>query len=533
MSFQINNIRMTIDEDINLLREKASKELKVRESEIKNFRIVKESIDARRKNKIGFVYSVLVDLYQDEHRVAAKLSDQNITHIIPKQEPPISQGTEKIQGRPIVIGTGPAGLFAGLILAINGYKPLLLERGGDVNDRSKKVREFWQTNELDPESNVQFGEGGAGTFSDGKLTTRINDTRNDKVLEAFVEAGAPHEIIYKGKPHIGTDLLKEVVKNIRNRIISLGGEVRFYSKVTDISFSNHSVSRVTINDQEDIPCNVVILAIGHSARDTYEMLLRKGIEITQKPFSIGVRIEHPQRTIDRAQYGDYAGHPRLKAADYQLVYKSPLRTCYSFCMCPGGIVVAAASEKDSIVTNGMSEFARDRENANSALVVSVGPQDFESSHPLAGVEFQRKWERLAFKIGGNNYSAPAQLVGDFLSGTGSKRIGAIKPSYTGNVAPADLAECLPEYVIKTMKEGLVYFDKKVKGYAETNVIMTGVETRTSAPIRINRSETGEAVNLKGLYPTGEGAGYAGGIISAAVDGIRAAEQIIKKYSPID
>ncbi|MDK2932895.1 MAG: uncharacterized protein PWP27_705 [Clostridiales bacterium] len=414
----------------------------------------------------------------------------------------------------------------------------MLERGGDVDDRSKKVHAFWQTNVLDLESNVQFGEGGAGTFSDGKLTTRINDKRSEQVLKAFVEAGAPEEILYKGKPHIGTDLLKDVVKNIRNRIISLGGEVRFHSKVTDIRFSNGAVKSVVVNHQEEILCNIVVLAIGHSARDTYEILLQRGIEIIQKPFSIGVRIEHLQKTIDIAQYGDYAGHPRLKAADYQLVYKSPDRTCYSFCMCPGGVVVAAASEYNSVVTNGMSEFARDRENANSALVVSVGPGDFggidgvSSAHPLAGVAFQKRWERLAFEVGGSNYTAPVQKVGDFLQGVPSKSIGSVKPSYTGNVIPTDLTKCLPAYVINTMKNGLRYFAKKIEGYASPDVIMTGVETRTSAPIRIPRNETGEAVKLKGLYPTGEGAGYAGGIVSAAVDGIRIAEEIIKKYAPI-
>lgn len=532
MSLQINNIRLSINEDINSLREIATKKLRVGESDIKNLRIVKESVDARRKGKIDFVYSILVDLYKNEDRIVKKLADHDVRLIVPQPEQPIYPGTEKISGRPIIIGTGPAGLFAGLILALNGYKPLLLERGGDVDERSKKVHHFWRTNELDLESNVQFGEGGAGTFSDGKLTTRINDKRSERVLKELVEAGAPDEILYKGKPHIGTDLLKGVVKNMRNRIISLGGEVRFHSKLTDIYFSNGIVKGIQINNEEEISTNVVVLAIGHSARDTYEMLLQKGVQIMQKPFSIGVRIEHPQRTIDFAQYGDYAGHPRLKAADYQLVYKGTDRACYSFCMCPGGVVVAAASEYNSIVTNGMSEFARDRENANSALVVSVGPKDFGSAHPLAGVEFQRKWERLAFKVGGNNYSAPVQLVGNFLQGVPSKHIGNVKPSYTGNVIPADLAKCLPEYVIKTMRDGLRYFEKKVKGYSDANVIMTGVETRTSAPIRISRGETGEAVNLSGLFPAGEGAGYAGGIVSAAVDGIRTAEQIIKKYAPI-
>ncbi len=539
MSLQINNIRIPLgdqasaEQDINKLREIAAKKLRIRESDIQNLRIVKESVDARRKGKVSLVYAIGVDLYHDEERVLKRRHDSDVKYIQGEQEQPIQPGTGKIVERPIIIGTGPAGLYAGLILASEGYRPLLLERGGNVDSRSQKVHHFWKTGELDLDSNVQFGEGGAGTFSDGKLTTRINDKRSQRVLEELVSAGAPPEILYKGKPHIGTDILKAVVKNMRSRIIALGGEVRFHAKVTDICFSKGRVGSVKINDREEIACNVVVPAIGHSARDTYKMLLEAGIEIIQKPFSIGVRIEHPQRVIDVAQYGDYAGHPRLKAADYQLVYKSQNRTCYSFCMCPGGVVVAAASEYNSIVTNGMSEFARDQKNANSALVVSVGPGDFGSSHPLAGVEFQRRWERLAFEAGGSNYSAPIQRVEDFLQGNPTESIkqSGIKPSYTGHVMPADLTRCLPGYVTDTMKKGLIYFERKINGYSANDVLMTGVETRTSAPIRIPRQESGEAVNIQGLYPTGEGAGYAGGIVSAAVDGIRIAEAIIKKYAP--
>lgn len=539
MSVKINNIRIAIEnhgrqnEDINMLREAAAQKLQIHESKIQNLRIVRESIDARRKGKVDFVYSVMVDLYDREDKLVNRLQNSDVRYIPPKVETSVQPGTEKLTERPIIVGTGPAGLFAGLVLASEGYRPLVLERGEDVDNRTRKVHRFWETNQLDTETNVQFGEGGAGTFSDGKLTTRINDGRCEKVLQEFVKAGAPDEILYKGKPHIGTDLLKDVVKNMRARIIALGGEVQFNTKVTDLNLSNGKVCSVKVNGKEEIPCSVVILAVGHSARDTYEMLLKRGVEIVQKAFSIGVRIEHPQRTIDIAQYGNYAGHPRLKAADYQLVYKSKDRTCYSFCMCPGGIVVAAASEYNSIVTNGMSEFARDRDNANSALVVSVGPEDFKSNHPLAGVTFQRKWERLAFEVGGSNYSAPIQRVGDFLDGraTASLRSNRIQPSYTGNVTPADLAKCLPEYVVSTMKDGLRYFHKKIKEYAAPDVLITGVETRTSAPVRIPRTESGEAVNIQGLYPAGEGAGYAGGIVSAAVDGIKMAEAIIRKYAP--
>ncbi|MGB9793288.1 MAG: NAD(P)/FAD-dependent oxidoreductase, partial [Thermacetogeniaceae bacterium] len=373
---------------------------------------------------------------------------------------------------------------------------------------------------------------GAGTFSDGKLTTLIRDPRCRKVLEEFVEAGAPKEILYLNKPHIGTDLLLTVIKNIRQRIIANGGEFRFRAKVTDLEIRSGRIAGVVVNGEEVIPCEVVLLGIGHSARDTFAMLHRRGVVMTQKPFSIGVRIEHPQALIDAVQYGDFAGDPRLGAADYKLVYHSPKgRSAYTFCMCPGGYVIAAASEAGGVVTNGMSEYRRDGKNANSALLVGVGPGDYGSDHPLAGVEFQRRWEGLAFELAGSNYRAPVQLVGDFLLDRPSTQFGAVNPTYRPGVAFVELKHCLPPFVIETLREAIQSFDTKIPGFAMADAVLTGVETRSSSPVRIVRDE-GYLSNIEGLYPIGEGAGYAGGIMSAAVDGIKAAEKVAEKYSPL-
>jgi uncharacterized FAD-dependent dehydrogenase len=352
------------------------------------------------------------------------------------------------------------------------------------------------------------------------------------VLGEFVKAGAPPEIMYSGKPHIGTDILKGVVRNIRNEIINLGGEVRFNSKVTDIRVKDGALYAIEVNGEYEIPCRAAVFAVGHSARDTYEMLVKEGVKFEQKPFAIGVRIEHLQSMIDESQYGRFASHPKLRAADYRLTFnESKLkRPCYSFCMCPGGLVVAAASEDKRLVTNGMSEYKRDRDNANSALVVGVGPDDFEGNHPLSAVEFQRKFEALAYKTGGGNYIAPVQLVGDFLKDNVSAKLGNVKPSYTRGYEFRDLRECLPSYVIEVLKEGILSFDRKIKGFADSNAVMTGIETRTSSPVRMNRNENYESVSVKGFYPCGEGAGYAGGIVSAAVDGIRVGEKIMQKYA---
>lgn len=525
LRFEINNLKQPVrnfpfDNDIDMVRFLAAGKLGIKEDNISSVRILRRSIDARNKKDILLVYSAEVSVNESpEHE---GIEDELV------------YGSRQINNRPIIIGSGPAGLFAGLILARNGYRPLLLERGGDVDKRTEAVNTFFSGGIFDEESNIQFGEGGAGTFSDGKLTTRIKDIRIGKVLNIFVEEGAPKEILYQSKPHIGTDILKVIVKNMRNRIIELGGEVRFCSKVTDILVEEGCAKAVTVNEIEVIESNIIIAAIGHSARDTYRMLFEKGIRIIPKPFSIGVRIEHLQSMIDEAQYGSFAGHPKLGAADYLLTARSKLtgRAVYSFCMCPGGQVVAAASEREMLVTNGMSEYKRDRENANSAMVVSVSPEDFKDSHPLSGVEFQKMWEGKAYKLGGGNFYAPVQLTEDFLKGKASYALGEVKPSYEPGVKLCDLHMCLPEYVTLSMKEALKEFDRKIKGFASSNAVLTGVETRTSAPVRIVRKKNMESESVENFYPIGEGAGYAGGIVSAAVDGIKAAEEIIQTYKPI-
>lgn len=529
MLLEIKNLKQNIN-DSEPLKELVAKKLKLSEKEIKVIKILKKSIDARKKDNIQFLFSVLIEVEKN-----INFADNKDIFIFEKDQEMIKEfGTQKINNRPIIIGSGPAGLFAGLVLAQNGYKPLILERGKNVDDRTTDISKLFKEGSFTPESNIQFGEGGAGTFSDGKLTTRIKDKKCDLVLRNFVRFGAPEEIEYLNKPHIGTDILKTVVKNIRNEIVKSGGEVRFLSKVTDVIVEDGEAKAVIINGMEKVDSNIIIAALGHSARDTYHMLFGKGVQMISKPFSIGVRVEHLQSMIDEAQYGKYAAHPKLGAADYQLSYKSEKtgRTAYSFCMCPGGMVVAAASEPEMVVTNGMSEYKRDKQNANSALVVSVSPEDFESNHPLSGIEYQRHWERLAYKAGGENYHAPMQLVGDLLKNTSSKGAGNIKPSYLPGVKAGNLNECLPTYVVRTIQESFTDFDRKIKGFASKDALLIGVETRTSAPLRIIRKENMESQNIKNLYPIGEGAGYAGGIVSAAVDGIKAAEKIMEIFKPV-
>ncbi|WP_122638941.1 NAD(P)/FAD-dependent oxidoreductase [Romboutsia sp. Marseille-P6047] len=526
---RISNIKMTIDESPSIIESLVIKKLKIKSSDLVKYYIYKESIDAR-KGKINFVYTVDAEVKNEN-----KVLEKNLKDIVKIKElryEDVQSGTKKLDKTPVIIGSGPAGLFAALLLAQRGYNPLLLERGLDVDNRTKDIEEFWKERKFKNSSNVQFGEGGAGTFSDGKLTTRIKDIRCRKVLEELVNFGSPEEILYSHKPHVGTDILKDVVKNIRNEIIRLGGEVRFDSKVTDICRVNNEIESITINNEEVIETNIVILAIGHSARDTYEMLHDRGVKITQKPFAIGARIEHPQELINKSQYKEYHNHPRLGAADYRLIeHTSNGRTAYTFCMCPGGSVIASASNDGQVVTNGMSEHARDKDNANSAFLVNVTPDDFGSEHPLAGMYFQEKYERLAYELGGKNYNAPVQLVGDFLNDRISTNIGSVKPSYEPGYTFVDLRKCLPGFVIETMKEALVGFDRKIKGFAMDDAVLTAVETRSSAPIRIVRDEeTLESTNTKKLYPCGEGAGYAGGIVTAAVDGIKCAEKIISQYA---
>ncbi len=530
MVIRINNINLNLDDEFKVLEKKVCKKLKISKEDINKIEIIRKSIDARKKNDIKFTYSIDV-ICDNEAKIISKIHDKDVRLEKAEEIDSIIPGTEKMEHRPVVVGFGPAGIFAALTLARKGYKPIVYERGESVDKRTETVEKFWKSGELNLESNVQFGEGGAGTFSDGKLTTRIKDHRCAFVLDELINAGAPSEIKYESKAHVGTDLLKGVVKNIREEIKRLGGEVHFDSKLEKLSYENGKLKKIIVNGKE-IPCEVLVLAIGHSSRDTYEMLHKENVSMDAKAFAIGVRIEHPQELINISQYGENHKHPKLQAADYRLTYQSERlkRGIYSFCMCPGGVVVAAASEEGRLVSNGMSYHARDLENANSALVVTVSPEDFEGDSPLRGMEFQRHYEELAFKLGGGNYKAPVQLVGDFLKDRISTKLGKVTPSYTAGYEFKELKDCLPSYVIEALKEGIYNFDKKIKGYAREDAVLTGIETRTSAPVTLNRDSKLESVNVSGLYPTGEGAGFAGGIISAAVDGIKVAEHIIEKFA---
>lgn len=530
---RISNLRLSIDDDTPLIAA-AAQRLKLPVSAVTETSIVRRAVDARRKNNISFVYTLDVTATVSEGQVLAKFSrDKDVAKVMPRVPQPVTAGTENLHEQPVVVGFGPAGMLAALTLAEHGYRPLVLERGRDVDQRTAAVHKFWETGSFDAIANVQFGEGGAGTFSDGKLTTRVNDERMHEVLDVFISAGAPPEIRYLHKPHVGTDKLRGMVKNIRRRVLALGGKIEFESQVTDIDIKDGRLKGLIINENRYIPCQVVVLGIGHSARDTYTMLFRRGVAMEAKPFSIGVRIEHPQALINKAQYGPAAAHPKLGAADYALVYhdKNSGRTAYSFCMCPGGVVVAAASEPNSVVTNGMSLYARDSGVANSAIVVNVNPADC-GDDVLSGIEFQRHYERLAFVLGGKSYAAPIQTVGDFLHGTSTESGLLLQPSYRPATQRANLADCLPKFVTSTLQLALPDFERKIKGFAHPAAVMTGVETRTSAPLRLVRGPDFVSVNLAGLYPSGEGAGYAGGIMSAALDGLNSAYAIIRKYRPL-
>lgn len=530
---RISNIKIDIDEDLSLVRKKVCKKLNINDNEIIEYSIYKESIDARKKDKITLVYTVDVRLKNEKKYLKSKKSD--IVFISTNKYEDVSAGNEILKNRPLVVGAGPAGLFATLLLAQRGYKPILIERGEDVDTRANDIENFWSNGVLKPNSNVQFGEGGAGTFSDGKLTTRLKDIRSEKVLREFVNFGAPEEIIYSHKPHIGTDILKNVIKSLREEIIRCGGNVRFGACMTGIEIVNGRVVSIEVNNSERIESDSIILAIGHSARDTYRTLNQNGVFMEQKPFAMGARIEHPQNMINEVQYGIFSNHKKLGAADYKLTaHTENGRSVYSFCMCPGGTVIASASCEGMLVTNGMSEHARDKENANSGLLVNIETSDFGSEHPLAGVEFQEKYERLAFEVGGRNYNAPCQLVGDFVDGVKSEKIGTVKPSYKPGVTMTDLSLCLPDFVVDAMREAIQILDKKLIGFGMRDAVLTGVETRSSAPVRIKRNlDTLQSINIENLFPCGEGAGYAGGIVTAAVDGIKCAEKIIQKYSSLE
>ena len=508
----------------------------VLKDQIQEIHVVRRAVDARKKPHITFVYTLFVAV-QNEVVVMKKLGrDKNVSTMEPIEPEPIVHGEQVLKERPVVVGFGPAGMLAAFYLAREGYRPIVLERGQDVDQRSHDVETFWQTGEFKAESNVQFGEGGAGTFSDGKLTTRVTHPRLHEIAKYFVQFGAPQEILYKHKPHVGTDVLRGMVKAMREQIIAWGGEVRFGAKLTKLQLAANQVVGVEVNDEEIIPTSLVLAGVGHSARDTYEMLYNTGIAMESKPFAVGVRIEHPQSMIYISQYGIEPAELGLGAAEYSVVYhdKETGRTAYSFCMCPGGEVVASASEDGHVVTNGMSLYARASGVANSALVVTVGPDDF-GNHPLGGVAFQREWEKKAFELGGHDYKAPLQTVGDFLArqkGTVPEGNAAAPHSYRPGVVAADLHECLPTYVTDVMERALPYFGRRIKGFDEPQICMTGVETRTSSPLRILRDDDRQSPTVKGLYPMGEGAGYAGGIMSAALDGAETAIRVMVAYKPL-
>ena len=525
---RILELRLPLEHPPEALAEAIRARLRLAPGELIGHTLYKRSPDLRKKSAPQFVYSVDVEV-SDEAAVLARFKDDPQI----KPAPDMSYRCVAAQPkpgalRPVVVGFGPAGIFAALILAQMGFKPLVLERGKKVRERTKDTWNLWRRHTLDPESNVQFGEGGAGTFSDGKLYTQIRDPRHlaRKVLSEFVKAGAPEEILYVNRPHIGTFRLVSMVEKMRAQIEALGGEIRFQARVVDLVIENGHLRGLILASGEVIRADHVVLALGHSARDTFEMLARRGVFLEAKPFAVGLRIEHPQRLIDRARYGKYAGHPLLGAADYKLVHHAKNgRDVYSFCMCPGGQVVAATSESHCVVTNGMSQYSRAERNANSALVVNVTPADFGGEGPLAGIAFQRHWERRAFELGGGDYDAPAQRLGDFLAGRASEHLGEVAPSYQPGVKPADLALALPDFVIAALREAIPVFDKQIRGFALADAVLTGVETRTSSPLRITRGRDFQSLNVKGLFPAGEGAGYAGGILSAAIDGIEVAEAL--------
>ncbi len=529
---RLTEIKLSLDHTPEEIEKAAISRLDIAPSDLISCTVFRRAHDARKKHSIKLIYSLDVEVKNEELILNHCSKAINIKPAPDIEYKFTAKAPEKLSSRPIVIGAGPCGLFAALILAQMGFRPIILERGKVVRERTKDTWDLWRKSKLHTESNVQYGEGGAGTFSDGKLYSQIKDRRHlgRKVLTEFVEAGAPAEILTEAHPHIGTFRLVKMVENMRRTIESLGGEYRFESRVTDFDIETGSdgeqkIRGVVLDNGEHIASDHVVLAVGHSARDTFQMLYDRGVYVEAKPFSIGFRIEHPQSLIDEARFGSNAGNPILGAADYKLAHHaSNGRDVYSFCMCPGGTVVAATSEEGRVVTNGMSQYSREERNANAGIVVGITPEDYPGN-PLAGIDFQRKWESAAFIAGGETYAAPAQRVGDFIAGVPSKSLGAVVPSYKPGVTPADLSSCLPDYAIAAIREALPAFGRKIKGFDMDDAVLTGVETRTSSPIRIKRDKTFQSINTKGLFPAGEGAGYAGGILSAGVDGIKVAEAV--------
>ncbi|MBK1851057.1 NAD(P)/FAD-dependent oxidoreductase [Marinobacter sp. 1-4A] len=527
---RLTELALPLDHPESALRAAILERLGIIDADLVDFTVFKRSYDARKKNtEIKFVYIVDLNARNEDAILARFEKDQHIRQAPDTAYYPVAKAPAGLTERPIVIGFGPCGLFAALILAQMGFRPIVLERGTDVRRRTKDTWALWRKKQLSPESNVQFGEGGAGLFSDGKLYSQIKDPKfyGRKVMHEFIRAGAPDEILYVSKPHIGTFRLTGVVATMREEIIRLGGEIRFESKVTNLDVQDGRVAGVELASGERLDSRYVILALGHSARDTFRMLQRNDVFIEAKPFAIGFRIEHPQSLIDNARLGKYAGHPALGAADYKLVYHaSNGRAVYSFCMCPGGTVVAATSEPERVVTNGMSQYSRNERNANAGIVVAIHPEEDFPGGPLAGVEFQEALESRAYTLGGSDYCAPAQLVGDFIKRKASTQLGEVEPSYKPGIKLGDLAPSLPPYAIEAIREALPAFGKQIRGFDRKDAILTGIETRTSSPVRITRDRTSlQSLNTRGLYPAGEGAGYAGGILSAGVDGIKVAEAL--------
>ena len=527
---RISEIRLPLEHPPAALSEEVANRLGVALPAITELRVFRRSCDARKAAAPTFIYSVDVALPDEATVLERHAGDRHVQPTPDMHYHFVGRAPLPLTTRPIVVGFGPAGIFAALVLAQSGFRPIVVERGKAVRERTQDTWGLWRKRILDPESNVQFGEGGTGTFSDGKLYSQIKDPRHygRKVLSEFVRAGAPEEILYVSKPHIGTFRLVGMVEQMRREIEQLGGEVRFRQRVTGLQIEQGHVLGVTLASGEALPGEHVVLALGHSARDTFEMLHRAGVLMEAKPFSIGFRIEHPQALIDKARFGTLAGNPLLGAADYKLVHHCRnARSVYSFCMCPGGTVVAATSEANRVVTNGMSQYSRNERNANAGIVVGITPLDYPGG-PLAGIELQRELEARAFQLGGGGYAAPAQLVGDFLAGRASTSLGSVIPSYQPGVHLTDLATALPGYAIAAIREALPAFEHQIKGFAMPDAVLTGVETRTSSPLRITRGDDCQSLNVRGLYPAGEGAGYAGGILSAGVDGIKVAEAVTRE-----